>query len=142
MHPKKTVKKSPTTDSPNPKDLLGLKKPPLGLVPPSAIILESMAMKDGAIKYNSYNWRLKKVIATIYLDACQRHLLSWQDGEEHAADSGVHHLGHARACLGILIDAMTTGNLIDDRPTPGSAAKLIASLTVTNKTVPKKRRKR
>lgn len=141
MHSKKTIKKA-QTDTRNPKDLLGLKKPPLGLVPPSAIILESMAMKDGAIKYTAYNWRVKKVIATIYLDACQRHLLAWQDGEERAKDSGVHHLGHARACLGILIDAMTTGNLIDDRPTPGSAAKLIAELTAATQPVSKKRRKR
>ena len=43
------------------------------------------------------------------------HLNAWAEGEEAAPDSGVHHLGHARACLGILLDAQETGNLIDDR---------------------------
>jgi len=31
--------------------------------------------------------------------------------------------------MGILLDAEATGNLIDDRPTPGPAGKLIEQLT-------------
>lgn len=116
-------------DTANPKDLMGSAKPPLSLVPPAAIIHAAMAMKDGEKKYGAFNWRKKQVQALIYLDAAKRHLDSFLDGEDYAKDSGVHHLGHAIACCAILLDAMETGNLIDNRPTPGKAAEIIARLT-------------
>lgn len=116
-------------DTANPKDLLGIKKPPLDLIPAAAELHESMAMANGAGKYGPYNWRGKQVRASIYIAAALRHLKSWQDGERVASDSGVHHLGHARACLGILLDAEATGNLIDDRPPAGAASRLIAEMT-------------
>jgi hypothetical protein len=109
----------------NPKDLVGIKKVQLNLVPASSIIYQAYAMEDGAKKYGPFNYRDNKVMASIYVAACMRHLLSWQDGEENAEDSGKPHLAHAIACLGILIDSYETGNLIDDRPTPGAAAKII-----------------
>jgi hypothetical protein len=37
----------------------------------------------------------------------------------------VHHLGHAMACCAILLDARETGNLADNRPTPGAAGDMI-----------------
>lgn len=113
----------------NPKDLVGVKKPRLSLVSPAGMIYEALAMQNGADKYGPYNWREKKVQAMIYLEACMRHLLAWQEGEEIAADSGVPHLGHAKACLGILIDALETDSLIDNRPKKGAAAKLIDRYT-------------
>lgn len=100
----------------NPKDLLGVKKVPLTIIPPIASALEAEAMLDGQKKYGPYNWRSKKVRARIYIDACMRHLAAWLEGQEYAEDSGCHHLGHARACLGILLDAQNIGHLIDDRP--------------------------
>jgi hypothetical protein len=99
----------------NPKDLLGAKKVPLGQVPAIAIAHEACAMLDGDLKYGYRNWRAKKVQARIYVDAAIRHLYAWLEGEEKAEDSGVHHLGHARACLGILLDAQANGTMIDDR---------------------------
>lgn len=113
----------------NPKDLMGTKKVPLSLVPVSSTIYQALAMEDGAIKYGPYNWRSNKVIASIYVDAALRHLAAWFDGEELAADSQKPHLGHALACIGIIVDAYETGNLVDDRPVPGSASKLIAKWT-------------
>jgi hypothetical protein len=107
----------------NPKDLLGSKKPSLSKIPAIAMLWESLAMMDGAGKYNPYNWRDNKVIATIYIDACKRHLDAWLEGQRTAEDSGCHHLGHARACLGILLDAEATGNLIDDRPVKGDSCE-------------------
>jgi hypothetical protein len=102
-------------DTTNPKDLLGTKKVPMSKVCPIAIAHESLAMLDGEIKYGARNWREKDVIASIYIDAALRHLNAWFEGQEVAEDSGIHHLGHARACLGILLDAQAHGNLIDDR---------------------------
>ena len=116
-------------DDTNPKDLLGVKKPPISLIPSAGLLHEAMAMKNGAIKYGPFNFREKKVQALIYADAAMRHLLAWIDGEEVAEDSGVHHLGHARACLSILLDAQECGNLIDNRPKPGAASRLIEALT-------------
>lgn len=110
----------------NPKTEHGVKKAPLHLVPPAGIIHEAMAMADGAEKYGPYNWREKNISSSIYYAACLRHLMAWWDGEECAEDSGVHHLGHARACLGILLDGVETLN--DDRPVPGGTAKLLDKL--------------
>lgn len=116
-------------DATNPKDLMGAKKPRLSLVPPSGLIYAALAMAQGAEKYGAYNWREKKVQAMIYLEACARHLFAYQDGEETASDSGISHLGHALACLLILIDAKETGNLIDNRPLAGATGRLIEQHT-------------
>jgi hypothetical protein len=124
-----TMAPESVTESTNPKDLIGSKKPRLSLVPPSGFVYAALAMANGADKYGPYNWREKKVQVMIYLEAAMRHILSYQDGEENALDSGVPHLGHALACLLIIIDALETGNLVDNRPVPGSMAKLIERFT-------------
>ena len=110
----------------NPKDALGSKKPDITKIPAVAMMWESLAMMDGAGKYDPYNWRANKVIATIYVAAAMRHLTLWLEGEESAEDSGCHHLGHARACLGILLDAQATGNLLDDRPVTEASRGVLA----------------
>ena len=124
----------------NPKSKYGVLKPPLQLVPPSANILMAMGFKDGADKYGPYNWRENSVAASIYIGAAKRHIDLWWDGEELAKDSGVHHIGHALACLGIIVDAKEGGNLIDDRPLPGPASRLMDSLTMEDKHAPKTRK--
>lgn len=113
------------TDMTNPKDLIGVKKPRLSLVSPAGLLYEALAMQDGANKYGPYNWRGKKVRLSIYIDAAKRHMDSYFDGEELTRDSRVPHLGAAKACLGIIIDALETGNLIDDRPKSGVMSDLI-----------------
>lgn len=115
--------------SPNPKDLVGIKKPPVHLVPAAGIIEMAMAMKNGALKYGPYNWRSHPVNLTVYIGAAQRHLLQLLDGEDKANDSGCHHAAHVAACMAIILDALATGNLIDDRPVKGQASKLIDNLT-------------
>lgn len=116
-------------DETNPKDLIGIKKPRLSLIPPAANIYEALAMQDGAGKYGPYNWRGKKVRLSIYIDAAKRHIDSFFDGEMLTRDSKVPHLGAARACLGIVIDALETGNLVDDRPPKGVAGDLLEKFT-------------
>lgn len=103
----------------NPKSVQGAKKVPLALVPSTASAAMAAAFADGCRKYGKANWRDTGVSAEVYVNAAQRHLALWYDGgEQHASDSGCHHLGHAMACLAILIDAEAVGKLIDDRPTP------------------------
>lgn len=123
----------PKTRATNPKTLIGLTKVSLTKVPPVAIAHTAAAMMDGAHKYGAYNFRESDVEAGIYVDAAMRHLLSWYDGEEYAEDSGVHHLGHAMACEAILLDAISTGRLIDDRPSPGQMSELLKALTLETK---------
>lgn len=115
----------------NPKDRLGVAKVSLSNIPSAGLIHEALAMRDGATKYGAHNWREYPVQAKIYVDAALRHIFAWVDGEEVAEDSGVHHLGHARACLGILLDAMENGKLGDDRPLPGAASRLFAENALT-----------
>jgi hypothetical protein len=114
------------TAEPNPKDLIGVTKTPnLSVIPSTALIHLGEAMRNGGEKYGPFNWREHPVRSSIYVDACLRHIMAWQDGEEEAEDSGCHHLAHAMACLGILLDAQEVGNLIDER-VPGPAATLLA----------------
>lgn len=115
--------------STNPKDRIGIHKPPIHLIPAAALIHEAMAFLDGAIKYGPYNWRKEKVSATVYTAATFRHLLAWQDREELSRDARRHHLAHARACLGIILDAQSIGQLVDDRPPAGAASDLIEQFT-------------
>lgn len=103
----------------NPKDLIGSTKVSITKLPFAGVIHGAHGMMDGAEKYGPYNWRDKKVICSIYVDAAMRHFMDWFQGQEQAKDSKVHHLGHAIACASILLDAQETGNLIDDRPVCG-----------------------
>lgn len=113
-------------DETNPKDLVGATKPPLHLVPPVANIQESLVLALGVVKYKGpANWRQYPVQASIYVSAALRHLAQWFDGQDLDAESGMSHLAHARACMGILLDAEASSKMIDDRPISGKAAELI-----------------
>lgn len=103
----------------NPKSLQGAKKFSLRYLPLSANIEVNRALEDGAAKYGAANWREKGVATSVYIDACKRHLELYFDcSQQNATDSNVHNLGHAMACLAIIIDAEKAGSLIDDRPFP------------------------
>jgi len=105
----------------NPKDTLGVKRVPMGLIPPVAKVYAALAHLDGAEKYGPYNWRNPdaKVRASIYVDAVYRHLDAFVDGEWLAPDSGIPHLAHAVANCNILMDAFALDHVVDDRPRPG-----------------------
>lgn len=111
--------------STNPKDRIGITKVPLHLLPLSALTQQALAHLDGALKYGPYNWRDENVAASVYVAACLRHLQKWLNGREKDRDSGVHELGHAIACLNILIDAQLSGKMVDDRPTPDGSPELL-----------------
>jgi hypothetical protein len=113
----------------NPKDAIGNDKMPLHLWPNSATSLGVLGMLDGAGKYGRANWRFAGVRASTYYDALRRHMDAWFEGEDYASDSGVHHLGHALACLAILVDAGVCGKLVDDRMYPGDYRKFIDQCT-------------
>lgn len=109
----------------NPKAAVGESKCPLHLVPPALSIGVAEAMKNGADKYGAYNFRDSKIAASVYMGAILRHLYAWWDGEDNAQDSGIHHLKHLGASVGLMLDAMAKGTFDDDRPTSGGAAELL-----------------
>lgn len=113
----------------NPKDQIGSGKMPLHLWPKTASVVGSLALTDGALKYGRSNWRVAGVKATIYTDALERHMTAWLEGEDVDPDSGIPHLGHALACLAILVDAQAAGKLTDDRQVQGGYRALLSEMT-------------
>jgi hypothetical protein len=109
----------------NPKTRMGALKVDLSLIPPASIIYEALALEEGGQKYGPYNWRSEKVSTRTYIAAAMRHLQAYLDGEDTDPESHKPHLAHAKASIGILIDAAETGNLINDRPPVGRAGDLL-----------------
>ena len=112
----------------NPKDLVGAKKAPIGVVPPSLLPFVAPAMAVGAEKYGPFNWREQPVQAMTYAEAAMRHILAWIDGQDAAEDTGISHIAHAIAGLAILADAFAAGNLLDNRPVPGPTPDILRAL--------------
>lgn len=103
----------------NPKTKFGLQKAQLHLSPSTALDAMAGAFTLGAQKYGAYNWRERTVSTSTYVAAAERHIRQYFERQNIDPESGHHHLGHAMACLAILIDADAFGCLIDDRPKVG-----------------------
>lgn len=86
----------------------------LSIVPLIAIAHEAVALMVGAKKHGRNNYRESLVDADLYLAAALRHISLWQAGQDLDPE-GFHHLGAARACLGMLLDAWENGNMVDNR---------------------------
>ena len=113
----------------NPKDIVGSDKLPLHLWPTTATALGCLGLLDGALKYGRSNFRAVGVRSSIYYDATRRHLDAWFEGEGFDPDSGLPHLAHALACIAILVEAITKGNLNDDRMIETNYRALVTELT-------------
>lgn len=120
----------PPVDPPaNPKTLMGNKKVRnLSVIPMTALIQEARAMEygafhspraDGTKGYGPFNWRDSNIEYMTYVEAAFRHIMAAADREDIDPETGeykVPHLALARATLGILIDALEHGTVIDNRP--------------------------
>jgi len=111
----KTTPSYPVTLGINPKDAAGASKPQLGLIPAEAMTSVARVMELGARKYGPYNWRSNKILSMVYANAALRHLFAWISGETIDSESGEPHLAHVAACMLIVLDAMATGNMVDNR---------------------------
>lgn len=119
----------PEEEPKNPKDAIASSKIPVHLWPSVATMHGAMALLDGQMKYGRTNWRATPVRASVYVGALQRHLNDYYEGQTWDA-SGCHNLGHALACLAILVDAEAAGTLIDDRQFNGAGyRKTLEQLT-------------
>src|ERR1035437_5787249 len=91
---------------------------PLDLVCPAGVAHEAQAMRDGFIKYwyASYLNDGVEMTARHCLAAAKRHIERLLACEDKAPEpNGAHHAGHARAMLGIYLECMEAGVLVDDR---------------------------
>lgn len=118
----------PITKDTNPKDAIGSTKLPMHLIPGSAKAYLAQAFLEGALKYGKYNWRVAGVRASIYLDAMERHLEKFKNGEWSDPVTHVPHLASVMACAAIILDADAVGKLNDDRPPQGVESMVIDAL--------------
>lgn len=101
----------------NPKDAVGIAKPPLSTVPAPVLMEVGVAMLEGALKYGRHNYRSAGVRSGVYFDAAIRHLFRWWEGEDIDPDSGLSHITKAIATLVVLRDAQMLDKVaFDDRP--------------------------
>ena len=92
-------------------------KPPLSLIPRSALYAEARVMATGAVKYCAHNWRGGMKWSRL-IDAAMRHLTAFADGQDiddGEGGSNESHLANARCCLAFLIEYAEKGLGEDDR---------------------------
>lgn len=117
------------TEGVNPKDAIGATKPPTWSVVPRWLMLGlGRVMQIGAAKYGAFNYREAPVRASIYVEAIERHMQLWQDGEDKDPETGVSHLFSVMAGCAILADAQANGTWKDDRQKTGLARKFMDEL--------------
>ncbi|KOR22947.1 hypothetical protein ABW54_03890 [Burkholderia cenocepacia] len=107
----------------NPKDAIATDKLPLHLLSPFVKAYQAIAHYLGNVKYGAWNWRAAGIRISVYRAALDRHLDAFMEGEANDPTDGTPHLANAMCCLNIIVDAMLTGNVVDDRP-PSNAERL------------------
>lgn len=109
---------SVTEQKPTKKESLGLKhdgeKPLLAYIPKAALWAEGEAFKYGAKKYEAWNYK-NGINISRTLSAAIRHIVQFLDGEDIDGESGVNHLGCARANLAMALDTLEHHPKFDDR---------------------------
>lgn len=98
---------------------LGLKyddnKPPLAYIPKAALWAEGGAFAYGAKKkYEAWNYK-NGIKVSRTLSAALRHIMQFLDGQDNDEESGVNHLGCARANLAMALDTLANHPEMDDR---------------------------
>jgi hypothetical protein len=86
----------------------------LTLIPYSALEVEAKVWEFGAKKYGRENYKAGFPILRL-LAALLRHTFAIVRGEDLDPESGLPHAGHARCCLGMIIECQHLGTLVDDR---------------------------
>lgn len=107
------------------KDVKG--KLRLGLLPPEFKVELAQILMFGAEKYKERDWE-KGGDYNKYFEACQRHLLRWELGEDVAKDSGLHHLIHAICSLVFLYTFEKRGIGNNDMPVISNADNILKML--------------
>lgn len=99
----------------NPKDVMASSKAVLSVVPTSLVAYAAMSFYEGMSKYGAFNWRHAGIKMSVYLNALERHLTRFKNGEDFDPETHVPHLASIIACAGIIIDASLHDKCTDDR---------------------------
>lgn len=86
----------------------------LSLLTRASLEAEASALMFGANKYGRHNFR-EGFDNVRLLAAAMRHIVAYNDGEDNDTESGLSHLNHAKACLGMLITNIADGKSVDKR---------------------------
>ena len=97
------VKSLPSTVSTGVGVKFDLGKPRMSLLSADALLEIGKVAGLGAAKYGDHNWRNGMKWSRL-LDAAQRHILSWQNGQTNDEESSVSHLAHAAWNLMALLE--------------------------------------
>lgn len=89
-------------------------KADLSLVPYTAIECEARALMFGEQKYGRYNYAAGFEVSRLTA-AALRHIYQYNSGNNVDSESRIHHIGHARACLAMLLHCEELGTLTDNR---------------------------
>lgn len=96
------------------KDKKTKDKPRLSLIPKEALWAMGNAFTYGETYYGTHNWR-KGIPISYLLDAAQRHINEFNNGEDIDIKSQNHHLGNAMANLAMAIEIIKIKPKMDDR---------------------------
>ena len=99
----------------NPKDVMASSKAVLSVVPTSLVAYAAMSFYEGMSKYGAFNWRHAGIKMSVYLNALERHLTRFKNGEDFDPETHVPHLASIIACAGIIVDASLHNKCTDDR---------------------------
>ena len=90
-------------------------KPRLDLVPFEFIEGAARAFEYGATKYAEHNWRKGMKLSWLARSLMSHIFKWWMLGEDKDAESGLHHLDHAAACLAMVMTTLKEHPRMDDR---------------------------
>ncbi len=92
-------------------------KPPLGYVPKELIESAARGLDYGSKKYKKHDFKLG-IEHSRLIDALLRHVYAYAAGEDNDPESGLSHLDHAAATLGMLQWMRANRPELDDRYRP------------------------
>lgn len=88
-------------------------KPRMALVPSSLQTSVAEVMTYGAKKYKVNNWRKVKSQEP-YINALERHLAAYKNGETHDKESGLSHMAHIACNAAFLLELSTLPIIQED----------------------------
>lgn len=88
-------------------------KAPISMIPRELLEGAALAYGYGAAKYERDNYR-KGLKVSRTLDAAMRHIIAFTNGERLDPESGLNHLYHAAASLGMALNSLANHPDLDD----------------------------
>lgn len=89
-------------------------KPPMELLPNSALVEIAKVFGEGAKKYGRYNYRAGMAWTRI-IGAAYRHLGAFNSGEDLDPETKLSHLAHLGSCVLMLLSYINEHPELDDR---------------------------